>query len=46
MAEKLLSRGANINHADSDGNTIMHSAIQSENKEAIIWLLEKEAFLH
>jgi len=43
MASKIIARGANIDHVNSNGKTALHICIENKIEEAIEFLIEKGA---
>ena len=46
MVRKLLSRGANIDFVNRNGNTALHLCVKMKRAEAVKFLLEKNAQQH
>ena len=46
MANKLVRRGASVNHIDRNGNPILIKLVQNKKHEAIKFLVSKGALLH
>ena len=46
MAKKLVRRGANVNHIDRNGNSILLKLVQLQKEKAVQFLLSKGALLH
>ena len=46
MAKKLIRRGADINHIDSNGNSLLIKLTQLEKADAVQFLLDKGALQH
>lgn len=43
LASKLLNGGADINHMTKDGMTLLHIAINKQDADSAIFLLEHQA---
>ena len=46
MASKIIARGANIDHVNSNGKTALHICIENKIEEAIEFLIDKGANQH
>ena len=46
MAKKLVRRGADVNHIDKNGNSLLIKLVKLNKEKAVQFLIEKGALLH